>query len=78
DVKAGDKVLFGKYSGSDVTVDGEVRGTPEELTRFAAEWDQPFAMTSDNPDAAWLYANSQRLETRRVGDKLVFHLSIRV
>ena len=23
DVKAGDKVLFGKYSGSDVTVDGE-------------------------------------------------------
>lgn len=54
---------------------GEVRGTPEELDRFAAEWDQPFELTSDNPDAAWLYAVSKPLETTREGDKLTFHLT---
>ena len=56
-------------------VRGEVHGTPAELDRFAAEWDQPFEQKTDNPAATWLYANSQRLQTQRDGDKLIFHLS---
>jgi hypothetical protein len=61
--------------GPYLEVHGEVHGTPEELERFAAEWDQPFELTTDNPDAAWIYARSQRLETQREGDKLTFHLA---
>lgn len=61
--------------GPFLEVRGEVRGTPEELDRFAAEWDQPFEMTNDNPVSAWLYAVSQKLETQREGDLLRFQLT---
>jgi beta-lactamase regulating signal transducer with metallopeptidase domain len=61
--------------GPFLEVRGEVRGTPEELERFAAEWDQPFELTTDNPEAAWIYAVSQTLETTRDGDRLTFHLT---
>jgi hypothetical protein len=56
-------------------VRGEIRGTPDELKNFAAEWDQPFELTSANPDAAWSYAVSQRLETKFDDGKLTFHLT---
>jgi hypothetical protein len=56
-------------------VRGEIQGTPEELKNFAAEWDQPFTLKTANPTAAWDYAISQRLETKREGDKLTFHLT---
>eukprot|EP00456_Euglypha_rotunda_P071582 TRINITY_DN640_c0_g1_i6.p1 TRINITY_DN640_c0_g1~~TRINITY_DN640_c0_g1_i6.p1 ORF type:complete len:1114 (-),score=275.95 TRINITY_DN640_c0_g1_i6:14006-17347(-) len=61
--------------GPPLEVRGEIRGTPEELERFAAEWDQPFAMRTENPDATWDYAVSKPLETKRDGDKLTFHLT---
>lgn len=61
--------------GPPLEVHGEIRGTPEELKRFAAEWDQPFAMKTDNPEATWDYAVSKRLDTKREGDKLTFHLT---
>ncbi|HEV3025730.1 MAG TPA: M56 family metallopeptidase [Pirellulales bacterium] len=56
-------------------VRGEIRGTPEELKNFAADWDQLFELKTANPMAAWSYAVSQRLETKREGDKLTFHLT---
>ena len=61
--------------GPPLEVRGEIRGTPEELKRFAAEWDQPFAMKTDNPEATWDYAVSKRLETKQEDDKLTFHLT---
>jgi beta-lactamase regulating signal transducer with metallopeptidase domain len=61
--------------GPPLEVRGEVRGTPEELDRFAAEWDQPFEMRTANPAAAFPYAVSAKLETKRDGDKLTFHLT---
>lgn len=54
---------------------GEVRGTPEELAAFAAEWDQPEPMKRGNGEIAWYYAESKKLETRRVGDHLVFRIT---
>jgi len=53
---------------------GEVRGTPEELAVFSAEWDQPEPMKRGNGEIGWYYAESKRLETKRDGDKLTFHL----
>jgi beta-lactamase regulating signal transducer with metallopeptidase domain len=53
---------------------GEVRGTPEELAAFSAEWDQPEPMKRGNGEIGWYYAESKRLETRRDGDKLTFRL----
>lgn len=73
-VKAGQD-LGAVQLGSYLEVRGEIHGTPEELDRFAAEWDQPFKLVSDNPAAAWLYAVSQRLETQRQDGKLTFHLT---
>jgi hypothetical protein len=73
-VKAG-KDLGDVAIGPLLEVRGEIRGTPEELKRFAAEWDQPFEMTTDNPDAAWLYAVSKGLETKAEGGKLTFRLT---
>jgi hypothetical protein len=73
-VRAGEdlgELTVGPY----LEVRGEIRGTPAELDRFAAEWDQPFELTTDNPEAAWLYAVSQSLETQREGDKLTFRLT---
>jgi hypothetical protein len=61
--------------GPVLKVTGEVHGTPQQLDRFAAEWDQPFEQQTDNPAATWLYANSQRLTTQRDGDKLIFELT---
>lgn len=61
--------------GPPLEVRGEIRGTAEELERFAAEWDQPFAMRTENPEATWDYAASKPLETKRDGDKLTFHLT---
>lgn len=61
--------------GPFLDVRGEVRGTPEELERFSAEWDQPFKLTTDNPTATWIYAVSQRLDTISTGDRLSFHLT---
>lgn len=61
--------------GPPLEVRGEIRGTAEELKRFAAEWDQPFAMKTDNPEATWDYAVSKKLETKQEGDKLSFHLT---
>ncbi len=55
-------------------VHGEVRGTKEELDRFAAEWDQPFEQVTANPQAKFSYAVSKDLETSREGDCLHFHL----
>ncbi len=60
--------------GPFLEVRGEVQGTAEELNRFAAEWDQPLELTTDNPDATWIYAVSKRLKTKREGNKLTFHL----
>lgn len=57
-----------------IDVEGEIHGTKEQLDRFSAEWDQPFELVSENPDATWLYANSKRLRTTRDGDKLKFQL----
>ena len=54
--------------GPFLEVTGEIRGTPEDLERFAAEWDQPELMTTDNPAAAWLYAESKPLEPVRLID----------
>jgi beta-lactamase regulating signal transducer with metallopeptidase domain/biopolymer transport protein ExbD len=56
-------------------VRGEIRGTAEELANFAAEWDQPVEMKSDNPQATWLYAVSNTLDTIRDGEILRFHLT---
>lgn len=60
--------------GPPLEVRGEIRGTPEELDNFGAEWDQPFDMQTANPAASAPYAVSERLETVREGDKLSFHL----
>ncbi len=53
---------------------GEIRGTEEELKNFAAEWDQSEPMVRGDGTVGWYYAQSKRLETTRVGDKLTFHL----
>ena len=66
----GDVVL-----GPFLEIRGRVSGTPEELERFAAEWDQPFTLVSDNPEATWMYAVSQRLVTKREAHQLTFHLT---
>jgi len=54
---------------------GEIRGTPQELAAFAAEWDQPAPMKRGNGQTAWEYAASEKLEIQRDGDKLTFHLT---
>lgn len=56
-------------------VRGEIRCTAEEMKNFAAEWDQPFELTTDNPDAAWWYAVSEPLTVERAGEKATFHLT---
>jgi hypothetical protein len=56
-------------------VSGEVRGTPEELAAFSAEWDQPEPMKRGNGEIGWYYAESTPLEAKRDGDKLTFHLT---
>src|SRR5947209_19860421 len=61
--------------GPPLEVRGEIHGTPAELDRFAAEWDQPFEMKTANPAAAAPYANSDTLETKREGGKLTFRLT---
>jgi hypothetical protein len=61
--------------GPPLEVRGEVHGTPEELERFAAEWDQPLDMKTASRAEPVLYAVSKKLETSRDGDKLTFHLS---
>jgi hypothetical protein len=61
--------------GAPIEVRGEVRGTAEELDRFAAEWDQPYEVMSAGRANPFVYAVSQRLETKRDGDKLTFHLT---
>lgn len=73
-VKAGQDVGDVRL-GRPFEVSGEIQGTPEQLEQFAAEWDQPAKMASDNPEATWLYAVSQPLEVTRDGDKLRFKLS---
>ena len=73
-VKAGDNLGDVELSRP-LEVLGEVRGTADELKNFAAEWDQPFELKTANPKAAWSYAISQPLETKREGDKLTFHLT---
>jgi hypothetical protein len=54
---------------------GEVRGTPEELAAFSAEWDQPEPMKRGNGEIGWYYAESKPLEIKRDGDRLTFHLT---
>jgi hypothetical protein len=54
---------------------GEIRGTPEELAAFDAEWDQPQPMQRGDGEVGWHYAESAKLEVRRDGDKLMFHLA---
>ena len=54
---------------------GEIHGTEEQLNRFAAEWDQPFLHTNDNPKYQYLWADSKRLKTKREGNKLTFQLT---
>ena len=61
--------------GSFLEARGEVRGTPQELAAFSAEWDQPEPMLRGDGKAGWHYAESKPLEVRREGGKLVFHLS---
>lgn len=73
-IKAGQEVGEIKL-GPPLEVKGEFRGTPEELKNFAAEWDQPFTIKTDNPDGAWDYAVSQRLVITPDGDKLTFQLT---
>jgi hypothetical protein len=62
-------------AGPLLEVRGEVRGTPEELDAFAAEWDQPVPMRRGNGAVGWYYAESQRLQTERAGDRLTFRLT---
>lgn len=59
--------------GPALEVRGEIRGTAEELKRFAAEWDQPFHTTTAKSQT--VYAVSQRLQTQRDGNKLSFRLA---
>ncbi len=59
--------------GPALEVRGEIRGTAEELERFAAEWDQPFHKKTAKSQT--VYAVSQRLPTQREGDKLTFLLA---
>ena len=54
---------------------GQIVGTPEELKAFQAEWDQPEPMKRGDGTVGWEFAESQRLETTRVGDVLTFHLT---
>ncbi len=54
---------------------GEIRGTPEELAAFAAEWDQPQPMQRGSGEVGWEYAESAKLEFQREGDNLTFHLT---
>ncbi len=56
-------------------VRGQVVGTPEELKAFQAEWDQPEPMKRGDGTVGWQFAESQRLETTRIGDVLTFHLT---
>jgi hypothetical protein len=72
-VKAGTDLREIKLSGP-IEVRGEILGTPEELARFDADWDQPFDMKTANPDAAFSYAVSERLKTTLDGNKLTFRL----
>ena len=52
-----------------------MRGTPEELAAFSAEWDQPEPMKRGNGEIGWYYAESTPVETKRDGDRLTFHLT---
>jgi beta-lactamase regulating signal transducer with metallopeptidase domain len=61
--------------GNPITVRGVIRGTPEELDNFSAEWDQPEKISGPAAEKAWDYAVSRNLETTREGDKLTFELS---
>ena len=70
-VKAGKDLGDIKLSGP-LEVRGEIRGTPEELERFEAEWDQPLDLQLA---ADTLYAVSEELVTKREGNKLTFHLT---
>jgi beta-lactamase regulating signal transducer with metallopeptidase domain len=56
-------------------VQGEVRGTPQELANFSAEWDQPEPMKRGSGAVGWLYAESKTLETKNLGDRLSFRLT---
>jgi hypothetical protein len=61
--------------GPPLEVRGEVHGTPEELERFAAEWDQPFDIRASSGAEPSLFAVSRPLYTKRDGNKLTFHLT---
>jgi hypothetical protein len=73
-VKAGQDLGEVKLSPP-LEVRGEVRGSAAELERFAAEWDQPFELKTANPTARFAYAVSEKLTTKKDGDKLTFHLT---
>ena len=61
--------------GSFLEAAGEVRGTPQELAAFSAEWDQPEPMLRGDGEVSWHYAESKPLEVRREGGKVTFSLS---
>jgi hypothetical protein len=60
--------------GPFLEVTGEIRGTPEELAAFSAEWDQPQPMKRGNGEIESHYAESKVLNVRRNGDHLNFAL----
>jgi hypothetical protein len=73
-VEAGDNLGDVKV-GPFLDASGEIRGTPEELAAFDAEWDQPAPMKRGNGETEWEYAVSAKLETVRDGEKLKFQLT---
>ncbi|MFT5300514.1 MAG: hypothetical protein ACI814_001291, partial [Mariniblastus sp.] len=56
-------------------VSGVIQGTPEQLKRFSAEWDQAVAILLKDGTSNFEYANSKKLAVQRDGDQLTFRLS---
>ena len=55
-------------------VSGIIKGTPEQLKRFAAEWDQPIPLVLSDGSTSSLYAVSKKLQATRDGDQLRFRI----
>ena len=56
-------------------ISGIIKGSPEQLRRFAAEWDQPAEMILADGSTSFIYAVSKKLQATRDGDQLKFRLS---
>ncbi len=56
-------------------VSGVIKGTPDQLKRFSAEWDQPTDMKLADGSTSFLYAVSSKLDATRDGDRVKFRIS---